>query len=72
MTSTRLKIFAITALLSVAATALGDNTADQTLKQVAGYREWTRLTERPIVVAAIDPSTGTAIAIDTSSIATGG
>ncbi|HEV7684582.1 MAG TPA: hypothetical protein VGO68_20905 [Pyrinomonadaceae bacterium] len=50
MTSTRLKIFAMTALLSVAATALGDNSADQTLQQVAGYREWTRLTHKPIVV----------------------
>ncbi|HEV7746353.1 MAG TPA: hypothetical protein VGO56_15260 [Pyrinomonadaceae bacterium] len=50
MTSTRLKIFAMTALLSVAATALGDNGAEQTLKQIAGYREWTRLTPKPIVV----------------------
>lgn len=76
MTSKRLKIFAMTALLSVAATALGDNTADQTLKQLSGYREWTRLTEKPIVVAAPrDLSTmvtGTVMTIDASSIATGG
>lgn len=50
MTSTRLRVFAMTALLSVAATALGDSAADQTLQQIAGYREWTRLTAKPIVV----------------------
>ena len=51
MISTRLKIFAMTALLSVAATALGDGAADQTLQQIGGYREWTRLTPKPIIVA---------------------
>lgn len=59
MTSTRLRVFALTALLSVAVTALGDNAADQTLRDVAGYREWTRLTPKPIVVAI--PSGGISI-----------
>jgi hypothetical protein len=59
MTSTRLRVFAITALLSIAGAALGDNGPDQTLQQVAGYREWTRLTPQAIVVAI--PSGGFSI-----------
>ena len=50
MTSTRLRVFAMAALLSVAATALGDNTTEQTLGEVAGYRKWTRLSPKPIVL----------------------
>lgn len=50
MPNTRLRVFAMTALLSVAAAALADNAPDQTLQQIAGYREWTRLTPKPIVV----------------------
>lgn len=48
MTSTRLIVFAVTALCSVAVFA--DGVKDQTLPEIAGYREWTRLTEKPIVV----------------------
>jgi hypothetical protein len=78
MTSTRLKIFAMTALLAIAATALGDSTADQTLKQISGYREWTRLTKKPIVVAAasVDPGSvsvvSSGLSIDASAISGGG
>ena len=50
MTSTRLIIFAVTALCSVAGAVLGDGLQDKTLPEIAGYREWTRLTEKPIVV----------------------
>lgn len=50
MTSTRLKIFAVTALLSVAGAVLADDLQDKTLPEIAGYREWTPLPEKPIVV----------------------
>lgn len=50
MTRTRLRVFAATALLTFAGTVLGDGLRDKTLKEVSGYREWTRLTEKPIVV----------------------
>jgi hypothetical protein len=59
MTNTRLRVFAITALLSIAGAALGDNGPDQTLRQISGYREWTRLTPKPVVVAI--PSGGLSI-----------
>ena len=48
MTRTRLRVFAATALLCAAGAVLGDGLQDQTLNEVAGYREWTRLTEKPI------------------------
>jgi hypothetical protein len=50
MTPTRLMIFAVTSLLSVAGAVFGDGLQDKTLPEIAGYREWTRLTEKPIVV----------------------
>ena len=50
MTRTRLRVFAATALLSVAGAVLGDGLKDKTLPEIAGYREWARLTEKPIVV----------------------
>ncbi len=50
MTSTRLIVFAMTALCSVAGAVFADGVKDQTLPEIAGYREWTRLTEKPIVV----------------------
>jgi hypothetical protein len=50
MTPTRIIVFAVTALLSVAGAVLGDGLQDKTLPEIAGYREWTRLNEKPIVV----------------------
>jgi len=50
MTPTRLIVFAVTSLLSVAAAVFADGLQDKTLPEIAGYREWTRLTEKPIVV----------------------
>jgi len=40
----------VTALLSVAGAVLAEGLQDKTLPEIAGYREWTRLTEKPIFV----------------------
>jgi len=50
MTPTRLIVFAVTALLSVAGAVLAEGLQDKTLPEIAGYREWTRLTEKPLLV----------------------
>jgi len=50
MTPTRLMIFAVTSLLSVAGAVFSDGLQDKTLPEIAGYRQWTRLTEKPIFV----------------------
>ena len=50
MTPTRLIVFAVTVLLSVAGAVLGDGPQDKTLPEIAGYREWAPLPEKPIVV----------------------
>ncbi len=50
MTTTRMKLVALTALLSVAGAVLGSNGENETLKDIAGYRQWTRLTDRPIII----------------------
>ena len=50
MTHSRLTVFAVTALLSVAVAVLGNNGDDKTLQEIAGYRQWTRLTEKPLPV----------------------
>ena len=50
MTHTRLRVFAVTALLSCAVAVLGNNGHYKALQEIAGYRQWTRLTEKPIVV----------------------
>ena len=50
MTRTRLRVFAVTALLSVAGAAVGNGGADQTLQEIAGYRQWTRVNEKPLPV----------------------
>ena len=49
MARKRLSVFVMSAVLSVTVVALGNGEAD-TLKQIAGYREWSRLTEKPIEV----------------------
>jgi hypothetical protein len=49
MTSTRLSVFAMSALLCVAGAVLG-NGDDATLKEMAGYRQWVRVNEKPILV----------------------
>jgi len=50
MTRTRLRVFAATALLCAAGAVLGDGLQDKALPEIAGYREWTRLNEKPVVV----------------------
>jgi hypothetical protein len=50
MTPTRLIVFAVTSLLSVAGAVFADGLQDKTLPEITGYREWTRITEEPIVV----------------------
>lgn len=52
MKPTRIRVFAVTALLSVAGAVLGNSADDKTLQQIAGYRQWTRLTEKPIAVSS--------------------
>jgi|GEM_PF-4375186 len=49
MTHTRLRVFAVTALLTVAIAVLG-NGEDKSLKEISDYRQWTRLTEKPLPV----------------------
>jgi hypothetical protein len=39
-----------TALTATGAVLAGNTEDEQTLKEIAGYRQWTRLTERPVEV----------------------
>ena len=55
MTSKRFSVFVISAVLSVSIAALA-NGEDETLKQIAGYREWSRLTEKPVSVTSFTPA----------------
>jgi hypothetical protein len=50
MTSRRLSVFAISALLCVGGAVLGNKEEDTTLKDIAGYRQWDRVTGKPIPV----------------------
>jgi hypothetical protein len=52
---TPLKIFAVSAVLSSLALASAAARAggDKTLAQIAGYREWSRVTREPIEVPGI-------------------
>lgn len=50
MTRTSLKVFAMTALLSMAGAVLGSGEQDRTLQEMAGYRQWTRVNQKPIPV----------------------
>ncbi len=57
MTKTTRKFLAVGMALSLVAVVLGSpNEQDASLKQIAGYREWTRLNEKPISV--VDYSSG--------------
>ena len=50
MTRTRLRLFAAFALLSGAGAVLGSSDSDETPKDIAGYREWTRVNKKPVTV----------------------
>ena len=49
MNQTRFKIFVVTALVSLAGAAFA-TPQDATLRELANYRKWTKLTSQPIVV----------------------
>ena len=50
MSRTRLRLLAATVLLSIAATTPGGNSPDNTLQEIAGYKEWTRVNAQPLIV----------------------
>jgi hypothetical protein len=52
-----LKAFAASILLSAAGAALAVNSSS-TLKEIAGYREWKRINEKPVVSPNAVPLTG--------------
>lgn len=52
MSMTRIQVFAAAALLSVAGAVLGSNGENEALKEIAGYRQWTRITDKPIPVTS--------------------
>lgn len=45
-----LKVLALAAALTATGPVLANNEDDQTLKQIADYRQWTRVTEKPLLV----------------------
>jgi hypothetical protein len=50
MNRTRLKLLAMSALLSLTGAVLGDGVPDKTLQEIAAYRQWTRATQQPIAI----------------------
>ena len=50
MTRTGLRLFAAFTLLSVAGAVLGSSASDETLKDIAGYRDWTRVNKKAVTV----------------------
>ncbi len=50
MNRTRLKLLAMSVLLTLTGVVLGDGVSDNTLQEIAGYRQWTRVNDQPIVV----------------------
>ncbi len=50
MSPTPLRLLAASALLSIAVTTPGGSSPDKTLQEIAGYRQWTRVNEKPVVV----------------------
>lgn len=52
MRNKRTSLFVMTAILSVSA-AVFASSDNEALKQIAGYRDWTPLTDRPYAVSTI-------------------
>lgn len=52
MIGTRLSVFTVSALLAVAGAVLGSNGEKEALKEIAGYRQWIRMTDKPIPVTS--------------------
>ena len=50
MNRTRLNGLALVALLSLAGAVLADNGQDKTLREIANYRKWTKVTNKPVAV----------------------
>lgn len=50
MNRKRLRFLAVSALLGLAGAVLADGVQDKTLQDIASYRQWTRVNEKPIVV----------------------
>lgn len=50
MSRTRLRLLAATVLLSVAGATPGGSSPDKTLQEIAGYKQWNRVNEKPVVV----------------------
>jgi hypothetical protein len=50
MARTLLRFVTVTVLLSLAGAVLGDGKKDRTLQEIAKYREWGRLNEKPMPV----------------------
>jgi hypothetical protein len=46
-----LKFMIVTLSLTVGGLALGTTEDDETLSQIAGYRNWTRVTPKPLPIA---------------------
>ena len=51
MRKTALKLMTLTLVLSVAGLALGTTGDNETLIQIAAYRNWTRVTPKPLQIA---------------------
>jgi len=51
MRNIALKLMIVTLSLTVAGLALGTTGDDETLTQIAGYRNWTRVTPKPWPIA---------------------
>ena len=45
-----LKVLTLLALLSAAGLVLADSNDTATLNQITGYRQWTRVSKKPVVV----------------------
>lgn len=45
-----LKVLTVLALLTTAGLVLADSNDTTTLDQIAGYRQWTRVSKKPVVV----------------------
>ena len=58
MNHTRLRFLAMSALLSLTGAVLGDGVQDKTLEEIAGYRQWTRINEKLIVVDNLQAAGG--------------
>ena len=50
MTNETLRLFALGMVICSVGAVLGKSGEDTTLKEIASYRQWTRVTEKPTIV----------------------